>query len=611
MLRKVLPLKIILSFCFFLLVNITQGQVVDKVNENVDKNNPKKEEKTNQPPTTNTPTTEKSNTNPSGQAPFQINPFNPNMFDPSSLNRNTFPSSGTPKGEEEDEEEEESLEGIDTVAFRNRSISVKYRDSQLYGKGFKGLPITHGNTYSKKRKLKKEFKVFGWHPYWMKGAYESYNFSLLSLIAYYSYEIDPNTGKYKSIHDWRSTDLVEYAKKQNEGIKVLLSASNIGIEANEIFLSSLKAQRRFKNTIVDLIKEKNADGIHLDFEGVSPENSGDLIDFIADLHSKLKQENEDFILTMSLPSSDFSQAYDIARLDPYIELFVMSSFEFYGSNSETAGPISPITSGGKWWEYSVEYALKEYLAAGLKPEKLLLTVPYYGIEWKTESSQYPSKVKRFNKYRMYRDIKDEVRGAVNVDEASMSSYFIRRDNRSKYFRQIWFEDSLSLAKKYEWIAGQKLGGVGIWALGYDNGHEKLWEALANSFATPLKAKKASTKINPGFFRRVFGGIRRIIRNPMVLIKNPRYLLSSFGILFGLSLVGFLVLYRYGCKMKRFVYLLTKSFVIMLIVLMLILVMVAINASYFKTAIYLFLGVLIGIIIFFIVNRRSLSERELP
>jgi spore germination protein YaaH len=47
--------------------------------------------------------------------------------------------------------------------------------------------------------------------------------------------------------------------------------------------------------------------------------------------------------------------------------------------------------------------------------------------------------------------------------------------------QLWYDDSISLSHKYDWVKNKKLSGVGIWALGYDHGDTELWELLANKF----------------------------------------------------------------------------------------------------------------------------------
>ncbi|MFT4678625.1 MAG: spore germination protein YaaH, partial [Chitinophagales bacterium] len=40
----------------------------------------------------------------------------------------------------------------------------------------------------------------------------------------------------------------------------------------------------------------------------------------------------------------------------------------------------------------------------------------------------------------------------------------------------------SLSIKYDWIKKNKIGGVGIWALGYDNGYPELWNLLTEKFS---------------------------------------------------------------------------------------------------------------------------------
>ena len=49
------------------------------------------------------------------------------------------------------------------------------------------------------------------------------------------------------------------------------------------------------------------------------------------------------------------------------------------------------------------------------------------------------------------------------------------------WRQCWYDDSLSLSIKYQYAKDLNLNGIGIWALGYDNGDDRLWGALDDQF----------------------------------------------------------------------------------------------------------------------------------
>jgi spore germination protein YaaH len=67
------------------------------------------------------------------------------------------------------------------------------------------------------------------------------------------------------------------------------------------------------------------------------------------------------------------------------------------------------------------------------------------------------------------------------DSISSSTYLIVKDSNNLY-RQLFFEDKKSLALKYDWIKENQIGGVGIWALGYDNGYSELWDLLTEKFS---------------------------------------------------------------------------------------------------------------------------------
>jgi len=57
--------------------------------------------------------------------------------------------------------------------------------------------------------------------------------------------------------------------------------------------------------------------------------------------------------------------------------------------------------------------------------------------------------------------------AVLRDTVSGSPFYTRADSAGVY--QGWFEDRESLSRKLEFIARERLGGVAVFLMGYDNG----------------------------------------------------------------------------------------------------------------------------------------------
>src|SRR6185312_16545585 len=96
-----------------------------------------------------------------------------------------------------------------------------------------------------------DYEVFGWYPFWEKDYYKEINFSLLSTVAYFSYEVNPSTGHYKSIHDWQKTAMLNSAKTL--GTKTLLTVTNFGEKDNHQLLSNSKSINTLIATLVKLL----------------------------------------------------------------------------------------------------------------------------------------------------------------------------------------------------------------------------------------------------------------------------------------------------------------------------------------------------------------------
>ena len=92
--------------------------------------------------------------------------------------------------------------------------------SNFYWDSIQKVYYVRDKKYSK---IKSENEVFGWHPYWMGSAWESYPFELLSTISYFSYKLDPNTGSYsnpRQMEEWRTTAMIDSAKLKKTKVDI-------------------------------------------------------------------------------------------------------------------------------------------------------------------------------------------------------------------------------------------------------------------------------------------------------------------------------------------------------------------------------------------------------
>ncbi|MFN8354537.1 MAG: glycosyl hydrolase family 18 protein [Spirosomataceae bacterium] len=323
-------------------------------------------------------------------------------------------------------------------------------------------------------------KVFGFNPYWVGSAYNSYDYSLLSTIAYFSYEVEPKTGAYTTIRDWKTTSLVPLA--QSKGCKVVLSVTNFGTSANQTLLNNPQSRKVLIDSLVSLVKFRFANGINIDFESVPSSVRDSLSKFMGDLSVRLKATIPGAVLSIDLPAVDWNNSFDVKSLTPLVDEFLIMGYDYYYSGSTTAGPVSPLKNSQTFGNLSLTKSVDDYLAKGIPPEKLLLAVPYYGRNWATVSDQLgaatvssiSSTSKLFNVAK-----KEITQYGRRWNTDVMTPYYVYQNGSQWY--QTWFDDAESLTAKYNLIKSKGLAGAGIWALSYDGTEPDLNIALRNAF----------------------------------------------------------------------------------------------------------------------------------
>jgi len=336
-------------------------------------------------------------------------------------------------------------------------------------------------SHSNKSLCNLEYAVYGWHPYWVGTAYNNYDFDLLSTFSYFSYELVPSTGSYSSIHSWKTTPSVTMA--QAAGTKVELCVTNFGSANNNTFLTNMTARQTFIDSIIVLLNFRNADGVNIDFEGVSGSNRNDLTSFMTDLSVQLKAAIPGATVTMATYSVDWNNVFDFVALNNVVDQFIIMGYGYYYGGSGTAGPTDVLYSGSIWTSYNLIRSINYHLDNGVSNSKLLIGLPYYGYEWETTAGTIPSATTgAFSSSRTYSYVKTNSTGNYGnrqYDYQSETPYYTYQTGGN--WRQAFVGDEQSLAERYDWVKLLNIGGIGIWALGYDDGYTELWNLLEQKF----------------------------------------------------------------------------------------------------------------------------------
>ncbi|MES2766583.1 MAG: glycosyl hydrolase family 18 protein [Bacteroidota bacterium] len=348
-----------------------------------------------------------------------------------------------------------------------------------------------GSDFLKEKILKKDLrdipllktekltkKVFGWNPYWMDTAYKKFDYSTLSTVGYFSYEVDTATGSYSTVRFWKTTQLIPIAHAA--GTKVVLTVTNFGNANNQAVLKSPKKRRTMIDSLVSLVKLRNADGVNIDFEAITDQTLRDsltifLKDLSVDFHTKIPGSE----VSIALPAVDWSRIFDVLAYEKFLDYALIMGYDYHWSTSPIAGPVAPLKSSSLWGANSVTKSVETYLSKGISPQKLLLAVPYYGFEWPTDGKKIRANTTGPGKSYTYANAEPRAQQFGKLwDDASQTPYY-----KVSEFAEGWYDDRASLALKYDLILEKNLGGVGIWALGYDGDKPELNELLKEKFGS--------------------------------------------------------------------------------------------------------------------------------
>jgi hypothetical protein len=339
-------------------------------------------------------------------------------------------------------------------------------------------------------------RVVGYHPYWGGSNYLNYRWDLLTDLCYFSYEVDPATGFAVTVHDWNDDPAIDSALFH--GIRVHLCVTLFSGHAQ--FFTNPDAWQNLASEVIDLVDSRDAGGVHLDIEALPSLYKEEMNAFLVFFSDEIKTVMPEAEVSIAAPAVNWSNKFDLPILEEYMDFFMVMAYDYYWSGSSTAGPVSPLYSMTSAYDYSFSRTTSYYQSQGVPSGKIIMGVPYYAYQWKTEGPTAPSPALNTGVAYTYRYVKDNNSGPyapenLKAESNSFAPYFAFEQSDDWY--QCFLDNTNSLGKKYNVVLRRNLGGIGIWALGYDNGYPELWNLIQSKFAGSTSMLSADTVYDSG------------------------------------------------------------------------------------------------------------------
>ncbi len=325
--------------------------------------------------------------------------------------------------------------------------------------------------------------------------------NLLSTIAYFAVNLNSDgtmvTGDSGYATWWSSqaTNLINAAHNAADRVVLTVKAFNDSLIAS--VTGTEQARQTLINSIVYQVNNRPADGVNVDFEGVSSSLSTNFTTFISELQAGLnaRAAGRSYLTVDTYASAgQGGSMYDLASLWHHVDALDLMGYGFEPCTSGDAGPSAPM--GGCW--YNVTQAVSDYMNRfGVPGSELLLGVPYYGYKWNVScpgsgcigqdhttsggsADTYSAVLSDLSCAQQLQQHWDATFQGPWANWYSPSVNDPCGGNHGSE-RELYYDSAQSLGLKYDLVNTRGLKGIGIWALGYDSGTNDLWNEIAAKF----------------------------------------------------------------------------------------------------------------------------------
>ncbi|MBQ4176689.1 MAG: SH3 domain-containing protein [Lachnospiraceae bacterium] len=272
-----------------------------------------------------------------------------------------------------------------------------------------------------------------------------------------------------------------YVKKAHaKGLQVwgLVSDFSPDMDTSAV-LASTAARRNCIGQLIDLANTLGLDGINLDLEYMEKADALAYTQFVRELSIGCRLAG--LVLSVDLvPPFDFNSYLNRKEIATVCDYLINMGYDEHYAGSAAAGSVASLP-------YE-ENAIRNLLAMGISPKKLISAVPFYTRIWYTSTDSDGT---------TYVNSEELSMGSVAATldswhltpswDAETAQNYVGWYTDDGVLCQIWIEDAESLQRKLLLIPKYELGGTAVWALGFER--DSIWTTVTDTLSkTPEEAK---------------------------------------------------------------------------------------------------------------------------
>lgn len=339
--------------------------------------------------------------------------------------------------------------------------------------------------------------VIGFLPYWLLNTAKSDYSKYITTLSYFGLRVDQNGNIQKLLNPqqeepgWyalRSGKLDQFfnnALKKNVSLSLMVASGDIN-SINDLINDPNIHAKNLVSDLKPLIDKYKFSDINLDIEytqNASPAARNNFTKFVTEVRKEL---NNNETLTIEISPMDVinNNLIDSKAMSKIADNIVLMAYDYHSTSSFVTGPVAPLSGAGVISEYDVTVAIEKTLDL-ISPQKLVLGIPLYGYEWETlnritRSAIIPNTGVVASNRRTEELLYSCSSCSATLDNEANEKYISYFDQNMGDYHMIFYPDMNSTEAKISLANQFQLGGLALWALGYDG----------NSILNPLTTYKS-------------------------------------------------------------------------------------------------------------------------
>ena len=349
------------------------------------------------------------------------------------------------------------------------------------------LPKNSGENVSAINIVLPKKEVMGFLPYWLASKAQTDYSKYITCLSYFSLVVDedgtiqkytkPGESEpgYLALTSGKMDPFLNSARQK--GIQLSLVVFGYGDDTiSQLLVNPEQSAKNLLDEVTPIMEQYNFTDLNLDIEQVQDASQASRLKFTRFV--KAVRENLDPKIIKTLSTDVSASAFvkktnlsDPASLAPLVDKTIVMAYDYHYMGSFVTGPVAPLGGAGSVSELDTQVAVEAALKI-MPAKKLILGIPLYGYEWESigntpRSAVVPMSGLTISNFRAEELLENCASCSAQFDETDKENHIIYKDQQTNTYHQVFYPDKKATEYKVEFAEKKSLGGIAMWALGYE------------------------------------------------------------------------------------------------------------------------------------------------